>query len=224
MKNFVCTHGTQPSLSHCNTYDPAKPLQQLAAWKDEGECDPSLDSPPSPVTCGQTDASTVYQEWTGKGCPKPWVADTDYAPGDLAQVEGVVYKCLDAGFSSFCGQSGFMPGSDSMFWKQAWVLLGSCDGTISPSTSPNFISLEDAGGCPDEYQKGMEYKSGDKVSTHDIIYACKVWPYSQRCSMDGYEPDSPNAAEAWTVIGHCDGTYPWHFQEVVCMPENIETN
>ena len=203
VKNFVCTHGTQPSLSHCPSYNPSNHIEQLAAWKDKGECDPSL--APSSVASGQTDISN-HPKWTGEGCPKPWVAGTVYAPGDLVQRDDMVWKCLDAGFSSFCGQSGFKPGDgDSMFWKQAWVLLGSCDGTISPSTSPNFISLGDAGGCPDEYQNGIKYESGDKVSMHGIVYACKSWPNSQRCSMDGYEPAGPNSAEAWTILGHCDG-------------------
>ena len=218
VKNFVCTHGTQPSLSHCPAFDPSSPLQQSAAWNDEGECDPSL--PPSPVASGQTNDSN-QPKWTGKGCPKPWAADMDYAPGDLVQREGMVYKCLDAGFSSFCGQSSFKPGNgDSMFWEQVWVLLGSCEGTMSPSTSPNFISLGDAGGCPDEYQVGFEYESGDKVSVRNIVYACKAWPYSQRCSMGGYEPDGLGAAEAWTVIGHCDGMYTLHFQWIVCLKEH----
>ena len=204
VKNFVCTHGTQPMLSHCSAYNPSNSNQQSAAWKDEGECEPSL--APSPITCGQLDTS-IHPEWAGEGCPKPWVAGMSYGSGDLVQREGIVYKCLDAGFSSFCGQSGFVPGDgDSLFWKQAWVLLGSCSGTISPSASPNFLSLDDAGGCPDEYQKGMEYGSGDKVSMSSIVYACKDWPYSQWCSMDGYEPDGPNAAQGWTVMGHCDGT------------------
>ena len=212
VKNFVCSSGIQPSLSHCPLYDPSNPEQQSAAWKDEGECDPSL--APSPVAYGQTNASN-QPKWTGKGCPKPWVADMDYAPGDLVQLEGMVYKCLDAGFSSFCGQSGFKPSNgDSMFWEHVWVLLGSCDGTISPSTSPNFALLGDAGGCPDEHQSGIDYGSGDKVSVGNIVYACKGWPYSQRCSMVGYEPDGPNAAEAWMVIGHCDGMYTLSFQGI----------
>lgn len=199
VNNFVCSSGTLSTLSHCSYYNPSDPNQPSAAWNDEGECIPSA---ASPLVSRQMNTPTP--QWIGTGCPEDWVANMEIGPGDLVQCEGLVYKCSDSGFSSFCSQSGFKPG-DSLYWRQVWTLVGSCDSTISPTTSPNFIKLAFAGGCPDEYQSGFDYDVGDIVSIHNIVYSCRTWPHTQYCRMQGFEPDGPHSEEGWQNMGYCDG-------------------
>ena len=86
------------------------------------------------------------------------------------------------------------------------MLLGSCDSTIAPTTSLVYVSLTDAGGCPDEFVSGTTYEEGDKVALNNIVYKCRSWPNSAWCSMNGYEPDRVNSGDAWTWLGFCTGT------------------
>jgi predicted nucleotidyltransferase len=63
-------------------------------------------------------------------------------------------------------------------------MIGYCDGTMTPSSSPNFSSLEKvADGCPKAYNAATIYDEGDAVSvfvssTPDrvVVYTCKAWP------------------------------------------------
>ena len=199
-KNFKCTSGSEPALSHCPTYDPSNAVQAAAAWSDQGECSGSQ----AIVTDAPTSKPT-HAAWSGAGCPKAWVDGGSYESGEMAEVDGVAYKCSDAAFvNAWCGNSNYKPG-DSLYWEQAWTLLGSCDGTIAPTSSPVYVSLTDAGGCPDEYVAGSTYEENDKVAVNGIVYKCRAWPNSAWCSMDGYEPDGVNSGDAWTRVGYCDG-------------------
>lgn len=198
-KNFMCMYGSQPSLSHCPTYDPCNPIEAEATWADLGECAFVLPSPPvAPPTNKPT-----YAQWSGKGCPNAWVSGHSYEGGDHAEINSVVYQCSNT-FYAFCGQYNFKPG-DSLYWEQAWTLLGSCSGTISPTGSPIFVSLPDVGGCPDKFVSGSIYEEGDKVAVDSVVYKCRSWPNSALCSMNGYEPDGVNSADAWIRLGYCAG-------------------
>jgi hypothetical protein len=200
-KNFKCTSGSEPALSHCPTYDPSNAIMAAAAWSDQGECSGSQAIVTSAPTSKPTNAA-----WAGAGCPKAWVDGASYESGEMAEVDGNAYKCSDAPFvNAWCGNSLYKPG-DSLYWEQAWTLLGSCSGTIAPTGSPVFVSLADAGGCPDEYSADATYEEGDKVAMNNIVYKCRSWPNSAWCSMAGYEPDGANSADAWTRLGYCDGT------------------
>ena len=120
-------------------------------------------------------------------------------------VDAVVYQCSTAhAVNLWCGSSNYKPG-DSLYWEQAWTLLGSCGGTISPTSSPNYQSLADHGGCPDDYASSMTYEEGDEVTVGSIVYMCRPWPNSEWCSMDQYEPGSVNSKEAWAILGYCEG-------------------
>ena len=119
-----------------------------------------------------------------------------------------MYQCSTSqGVNAWCGN--YKPG-DSFYWEQAWNLLGSCDGTIAPSTLPNYQYLADHGGCPDDFASDTTYEEGDKVTVGSIVYKCRSWPNSAWCSMDQYEPGGVNSYEAWTILGYCDG-------EIVCI-------
>jgi hypothetical protein len=60
--------------------------------------------------------------------------------------------------------------------------------------------------CPEFFVAGSSYEEGDLVEMNGVVYKCKDWPNAQWCSMDGYEPGSDNSANAWDIIGHCEGT------------------
>jgi len=50
-------------------------------------------------------------------------------------------------------------------WKEAWSLVGYCSGTVKPTMSPNFETLDVIdGGCPDGWDEAGEYDEGDFVA------------------------------------------------------------
>ena len=210
-KNFKCTSGSQPSLSHCPTYDPAG-INSGGAWSDQGTCSGTQAvSSPAPTS------KPTHAAWAGAGCPKAWAAGTSYEGGELAEVDGVVYQCSTAqAVNLWCGQSNYKPG-DSLYWEAAWKLLGSCDGTIAPTSSPNFQSLADHGGCPDDFASGTAYEEGDKVTVGSIVYQCRSWPNSAWCSMNSYEPGGVNSKEAWTILGYCEGEKVFIWWALSCL-------
>eukprot|EP00804_Cyclotella_cryptica_P020912 CCRYP_009250-RA/>CCRYP_009250-RA protein AED:0.06 eAED:0.04 QI:0/0/0/0.75/0.66/0.5/4/0/652 len=200
-KNFKCISGSEPTLSHCPAYDPSNIIQAANTWADLGECSGIT----APATAPPTNKPT-FAKWSGWGCPNEWVSGRSYKGGEFAVVDGVVYKCSTTEFvNQWCGQSIYKPGN-SLYWEQAWTRLGSCSGTISPTKSPQYVSLTKAGGCPDEFVIGAKYEEGDKVAVNSIVYKCRSWPNAALCSMRGYEPDGLHSADAWTRMGYCEGT------------------
>jgi hypothetical protein len=200
-KNFKCISGTQPILSHCPNYDPSNPLVASAAWEDLGACDSLSPIPAAPSTI----QSPTYSIWTGKGCPDAWISGRSYEGGELVESNGIVYQCSTLEFvNEWCGESNYEPGV-AQYWGRAWTLIGSCEGTISPSSSPNYVSLADAGGCPDEYVGGMKYEADDVVEMNSRVYKCNPWPESIWCGETSYEPGGPNSAIVWNLVGHCEG-------------------
>ena len=200
-KNFKCTSGSEPALSHCPTYDPSNSVMASAAWSDQGEC-----SGTAAIETAAPTAKPTHAAWSGAGCPKAWTSGASYESGELAEVDGVAYQCSEQAFvNAWCGNDNYKPG-EGLYWEQSWTLLGSCTGTIAPTSSPVYVSLTDAGGCPDEYVLGTTYEEGDKVGLNGIVYQCRSWPNSAWCSIDGYQPDGANSGDAWTRLGYCDGT------------------
>ncbi|KAL3783281.1 hypothetical protein ACHAWO_005073 [Cyclotella atomus] len=201
-KNFKCISGSDfdPSLSHCFTYDPSDSLTAAAAWSDEGVCTGTAPAPAST-------SSPTLSIWSGVGCPDSWDEGATYKSGELAEVDGVVYKCTYNPFDNFwCGRANYKPG-DSLYWTKVWIVKGSCRGTLSPTTSPVFETLAHVGGCPEEYAvDGVKYAEGDEVAIDGIVWQCREWPKSVWCNMKGYEPDGLYSKEAWILLGHCDGT------------------
>jgi len=178
-------------------------------WTDIGSCD----GPPGSLNVtdypGYSDLPNVG------GCPKKWDASEEYDGGDkVSNDESVVYQCKDDSNSNylFCPQRE--PGV-TQGWEQAWTQVGVCSGTITPSASPSFDTLEDVNGCPDEW-KVQTYEEGDKVSgkaaigpggVSKLVYKCKGGPQSGWCGLAGYEPGEGIAwKDAWIVEGHCSGT------------------
>ena len=198
-KNFKCTDGSQPALSHCPNYDPSNEVQAAAAWSDLGECTgTAITSAPS--------SKPTHAAWTGAGCPAAWVSGHSYEGGDIAEVDGNVYRCSSEAFvNAWCGNASYKPG-DSTYWESAWTLLGSCSGTIAPSASPVYVSIPNAGGCPEAFSSSNTYEEGDKVEANGLVYKCRAWPNSAWCNSVGYEPGDDSSADAWEVLGYCEGS------------------
>jgi hypothetical protein len=86
-----------------------------------------------------------------------------------------------------------------------------CSGTISPSTSPNYVVLPPVGGCADEWVVGGDYEEGDRVSANGLVFECKAWPFGAHCPQAGYRPLGSTIYPdlwklSWKTIGHCEGT------------------
>eukprot|EP00956_Cyclotella_meneghiniana_P008570 scaffold11636_cov62-Cyclotella_meneghiniana.AAC.1 len=148
-KNFKCTSGT-------------------AAWSDLGVCSGTAAAltTPAPTT------KPTPSRWTNTGCPEAWTSGGLYEGGDLVELDGNVYSCSTAtGANLWCGEAAYKPG-DSLDWEMAWTLLGSCDGTIRPTTAPAYTSLTNHNGCPVEFDASATYEAGDKVELYGLVYEC----------------------------------------------------
>ena len=119
----------------------------------------------------------------------------------------IVYECKNWPNSLYCSQAAFKPDLNSKLdtWKQAWLVIGHCAGTITSS-------LE---GCPDVWTSGdvtMKYKENDQVSVIksnapliQVIYKCKAWPLSLYCGQ--LSPLNTSGGKlGWKYVGECTGT------------------
>ena len=83
----------------------------------------------------------------------------DYGAGDVVSVaktgHTLVYACTTSPNYAFCSMPGFEPNT-SLHTDLAWTILGSCMGTISPTGSPAFVSLDNVGGCPAKFSIGED--------------------------------------------------------------------
>ncbi|KAL7505052.1 hypothetical protein ACHAXN_002580 [Cyclotella atomus] len=117
------------------------------------------------------------------GCPDAYVKSRKYDANDkvaseVSNTQSLVWQCSgDVHRSQYCSQ--FEPDHD---YKLAWNLIGYWDGTMSPTSSPNFSTLKEVGdGCPKAYNAATIYEEGDAVSlfvsdTPDraVVYTCKA--------------------------------------------------
>jgi hypothetical protein len=150
------------------------------------------------------------------GCPEAFKNGIKYKANNKVSIPmdgtmSIVYLCNpDVHKSRYCEQ--FKPGNE---YELGWVLVACCDGTIAPTTSPNFerLNMVDDNGCPREFSASTTYKPGDEVSIflsdnhRAIVFACKRWPESAYCNSGiSFAPGSENANLGWTVKGYCDST------------------
>lgn len=99
-------------------------------------------------------------------------------------------------------------------WRTAWDIVGHCSGTITPTSSPSFVTLENLGGCPDSWMvtsAGDAYEENDIVEARGLVFSCRAWPFSGFCGQAGYEPlvdsGTPDAwKDAWELVGFCSGS------------------
>ncbi|KAL7522406.1 hypothetical protein ACHAWX_007092 [Stephanocyclus meneghinianus] len=96
-------------------------------------------SPSSPPTPSPASTSPVTNlptkqplEFVG-GCPEQFIPLSYYTIGTQVESDGIVYECINYG----CGSYGFEPGSNnSTLWQQGWAVIGTCDGTRTPTSRP----------------------------------------------------------------------------------------
>lgn len=171
----------------------------------------------SPGTIAPTSSPAFDALVDNNGCPSEYTSGGEYEANDKVAVPvnaeySVVYKCSgDVHQSRYCNQ--YEPGND---YKLGWSLVGYCEGTIAPTSSPVFdrLNLINPGGCPKEYDVATTYEEGDQVSVivsdspdRAIVYACKGWPNGAYCNAGpNFSPDSDNVNMGWTLKGYCDGT------------------
>jgi hypothetical protein len=201
---------TEPTNKFCGMagYEPGEGLYSDQAWTELGSCTGTLSPAQSPNFGVLKDLG---------GCTSEYEGSIPYKEGDHIAKDGFVYECKSWPASDHCSQAGYEPGTGTEgteYWQDAWNVVGYCSGTISPTSSPSFESLELIGGCPDEWEARATvdaYEEGDRVSDGKLVFACKAWPMSGHCSQAGYEPNTNPATagtwkDAWAVVGWCNGS------------------
>lgn len=149
------------------------------------------------------------------GCPGQYVAGTDYQANQKVSVpindnDSFVYECSgDVHESRYCNI--FHPDNA---WHLGWTLIARCDGTMAPTTAPNFERLQEIIGddCPGEYNAATEYEPGDKVSIFAddesdqvVVFECKQWPFGAYCNAGiTFGPGSDYGSMGWEMKGYCD--------------------
>lgn len=115
---------------------------------------------------------------TNPGCPLKYTAGTSYDAGDVVAVAqpgmpfSLVYRCASEPTNQYCGMAGYEAGT-GQYSDVAWTEVGSCSGTLSPTSSPSFESLTNFGGCPQEWEEktaGEAYEPGDTVSVNGFVF------------------------------------------------------
>ncbi|KAL7528294.1 hypothetical protein ACHAXR_002365, partial [Thalassiosira sp. AJA248-18] len=131
-----------------NGYEPSSGQYWEDVWKMLGSCFGTLAPTKSPVYESLTDVG---------GCPAEYKSGGEvYEEGDRVGAHRLVYECKSGPVSAHCSQAGYEPNSNPAMpdaWKVAWDLVGYCAGTIAPTSSPNFVQLNNLGGCPNAYSK-----------------------------------------------------------------------
>jgi len=203
----------EPTNQFCGMsgYAPGTDQYWEQAWTSLGSCTGTIAPTDSPSFETLADAG---------GCPNIYSSGDDYEEGDKVSKEGFVYQCKSWPQSAHCSQAGYEPGTSIdggakklEYWKDAWLVVGYCSGSITPTTSPVYVSLPNMGGCPDTWSTKSAadaYEEGDCVSSGGLVYQCKSWPYIAHCGQAGYEPNvdpaTPDAwKDAWTAVGYCMG-------------------
>ena len=144
------------------------------------------------------------------GCNAEYYSGKVYDEGDRVSKDGITYQCMSPPVSLHCSQAGYEPDVGTA-WERAWSVIGTCTGTITPTSSPNVEYPLLVGPCYDKWDNGETYEQGDKVSVtvstdpeRKVSYLCKGWPWSLYCEM--YKPNEFGGTQGWDLIGLCDGT------------------
>eukprot|EP00571_Detonula_confervacea_P006562 CAMPEP_0172330918 /NCGR_PEP_ID=MMETSP1058-20130122/61653_1 /TAXON_ID=83371 /ORGANISM="Detonula confervacea, Strain CCMP 353" /LENGTH=658 /DNA_ID=CAMNT_0013048155 /DNA_START=126 /DNA_END=2102 /DNA_ORIENTATION=- len=205
-----------PQSQHCSQagYTPGEEVggveNWIHAWTVVGHCS---------GTIGPTSAPSHVQLTDMGGCPESWSAKSVeelYEEGDKVESNGLVFACKAWPFSGHCSQAGYEPlfnPATPDAWKDAWSLVGYCNGSIGPTAAPNFDVLATVGACPQEWVSGDQsaYAPDDKVSVtvsqlplRKVVYKCKSWPSSNHCGQ--HAPNVFGGDLGWSLDGSCTGT------------------
>ncbi len=126
----------------------------------------------------------------------------------------VVYQCREFPYSGYCNQKGFAPGEQ--YDNMAWTLVGPCDGTVAPTSSPTgytgtctYTKVVATTPTPTPvapWSAGTMYEAGDEVRISAKKFKCKPWPFYLWCRLSAYAPTLAETGlwtEAWTLAGTC---------------------
>merc|ERR1712194_40143 len=154
-----------PFSGFCSQFEPTA-FGGDQGWTLVGSCDGSIGPTASPVFAAVA---------VSGGCPADWKASTTpYEANDRVSVvvssvpvRKIVYECRVYPNSLYCNQGeGFKP--DSQYGSMAWTVLGSCDGSMAPTSAP--IAYE--GDC--FYAKTVVTKNtGTAPCAHGSSTECK---------------------------------------------------
>ena len=197
---YQCKTGAASGWCPLPGYLPGTGTAWPEAWTLKGSCTGTI----APTTLSPTT--------TQAGCPSAWVSGAVYAAGSMVSAGGKSFMCKAHPMSLFCGQAGYEPNTEAFggAYKLAWTSVGTCSGTIAPSTASPTVTpvFSVAGVCPTAYVSGGAYSAGSKViqvtGTGSNVYECKAYPYSGYCSQVGFEPGTTYGSMGWTHLGTCD--------------------
>lgn len=193
-------------------YEPGTGVAWENAWSVLGHCEGTMMPTTAPSFVTLADVG---------GCSESFIANSDYEEGDMVSVtisqlplRQVAYECMAWPASNYCGQ--LRP--DEFGGNLGWSLLGSCDGSIGPTSSPSFDSLtfiSNPSGCPEEFSSASTYEAGDLASVtlsttpeRKVVYECRPWPNTAYCNQQGasLDPGQKFGHLGWTLNGACTGT------------------
>jgi hypothetical protein len=222
-----------PNSGYCGQvgYEPGTEKGK-EGWTYVSGCTGTL----TPTTSPMFNAANVYSA-TVSGCPEEWTPDNpDYLVGTLVTVSkgtgrGMVYRCKSIAVEGWCQSAGYEPGT--VTGAAAWELVGNCEGTIAPTTSPVAYT----GDC--QFKKTLSdtdpsvyvvmtaaawvkggstvahggdvganlYTDGDLVRAGSTAKKCATWPNEGYC--DSFSPfafDSPDYNSDLSNKGWLDAT------------------
>jgi len=212
---YQCKSG--PASRHCSQdgFEPGISLESgmqsaehwREAWSITGYCRGTIAPTSSPDFVVLPDMG---------GCPGNW-SPQPYETGDRVSSKTFVFECNAWPYSMHCGQVGYEPLMDPATpgaWRDAWTIVGHCDGTIEPTGAPNFAPTNSVGACPEQWVAGSDtkYEEGDLVSVitsttplRTAAFKCREWPLSGFCGQ--FSPTSNGGNQGWIHVGSCDGTF-----------------
>ncbi len=78
----------------------------------------------------------------------------------IIPIRKVAYHCKAYPFGGYCGIFSLIVFDND----QGWAFAGSCDGSVGPTASPNFVELSTMTSCPPEWNPfTVDYEAGDLV-------------------------------------------------------------
>ena len=152
----------------------------------------------------QDDANDSANQTMANGCSAPQYTIKTYAPGDVVQNHGVLYRCKPWPASGWCGiGSAYEPGI-GWAWTDAWDSLGACGSAGSGGANSGGSGAGGSSCSAPAYIDQTSYAEGAVVQNGGSLYRCKVAGW---CSIGG--PYAPGVGWAWTnawdSVDSCSG-------------------
>lgn len=192
-----------PDNGFCNLHNPYSYYGYLG-WETLGSCKGTIvpTSIPTSFPTSSPSYGPTYPKWEKVGCPQEFDESlgTDYDDLETVARDEVVYECKAWPSSARCKQAGYEPGTGED-WGAAWTVLGSCDGTLIPTSSP---TPEDFSDCSaPAYDTSASYVAGDQVQADGEIHECRGGVWVLWCNNPAYMPGTTAGQDVWNNVGSC---------------------